>query len=53
VEVFIRAIPLVVKQIKKVLFVVVGDGDQRKYLEDLAKKLNVIENVMFLVDCNI
>jgi len=44
----IRAIPTIVKKRKDVIFLIVGDGPQRKKLEDLAKELNVWPYVKFI-----
>lgn len=43
----IRAIPKVISKHKNVSFIVVGDGAERKMLEELAKKLKVNNNVKF------
>lgn len=47
VDVLIRAIPNVVREYKKVKFVIVGDGEQRRYLEDLVRELGVSDFVRF------
>lgn len=39
----IKAIPEIIKKHKKVVFVIIGDGDQREELEKLAKSLGVSE----------
>lgn len=43
----IKAAPAVLNKNKNVNFVVIGEGDRRKGLEDLAKKLNVYEKFRF------
>lgn len=45
-DVVIRALPLVMKQIPDVVYLIVGDGAYRKELEDLAKALGVRERVI-------
>lgn len=39
----IKAMPKIIKKHKKIVFVIIGDGDQRKELEDLTEKLKVAE----------
>lgn len=39
---------LVIKKTQNVTFVIVGDGDEREFLEDLAKKLKVYNNFRFV-----
>lgn len=43
----IEAIPEVIKKYPNALFLFVGQGDQKEELEQLAKKLNVLQYVMF------
>lgn len=47
VETLIRAVPLVLKEIPSVVFVVLGDGEDRHYLKDLTKSLSVEKKVIF------
>lgn len=47
-EVFIRAIPEVLKEVGDVKFRVIGDGFQRSFLEELAVDLGVGDSVEFL-----
>lgn len=47
VEYLIRAIPLITRKVKDVFFIVGGDGSLRKYHEQLAHELGVIQNVLF------
>ena len=47
IEMLIKAIPLVLKQVPQAAFVIVGDGEQRAYLEGLANSLKVSNNVRF------
>jgi len=48
VELLIKAIPLVVNEIPDVEFIIAGEGGQRAYLENMAKKLSVSEHVRFV-----
>jgi glycosyltransferase involved in cell wall biosynthesis len=48
VETLIKAVPLVLKQIPDVKFLIVGEGNQKKYLIDLVRSLNIVENVKFI-----
>lgn len=48
VETFIRAIPIVVNQFQNVNFVVVGDGDERKMLEQLSCELGINDKIKFV-----
>lgn len=47
VESLIRAIPLVLSNIPDATFVIVGDGEQRNYLENLAISLGVRDSIRF------
>lgn len=47
-EYYIEAIPDVIKKNKKVIFFIIGDGEDRKKLNDLSIKLNIQENLKFL-----
>ena len=47
VEYLIRAIPLITRKVKDVFFIVGGNGSLRKYHEQLAHELGVIQNVLF------
>lgn len=46
-EYLIKAVPAVLKANKNVTFVVIGEGDQRQELEDLAKRLGVDNKFRF------
>ncbi|MEM0464172.1 glycosyltransferase [Pyrobaculum sp.] len=46
-EYLIRAIPLVLKEKKNVVFVMGGDGPLRSYYEKLARELGVLQYVIF------
>ncbi len=46
-ETLVRAIPLVLKQVPQTNFIIIGDGVQKIYLQDLAKSLGVIDKVEF------
>lgn len=48
VDRIINAIPLVVSQYKDVIFLVVGDGEERNNLENLANKLNIKDYIKFI-----
>lgn len=45
---FIEALPLVKKSCPMVKFIIIGDGEDRKKLEDQANALNVSDSVIFL-----
>jgi glycosyltransferase involved in cell wall biosynthesis len=47
VQMLIRAIPLVLSQIPGARFIIGGDGEQREYLQDLARSLGVSQSVTF------
>ncbi len=47
-ETIIKSIPNVRREFPDVRFIIIGDGSQRQYLEDLAKSLNCSQNVQFL-----
>ena len=47
-ETIIRCIPYVIKEFPDARFLIIGDGSQKNYLEDLAKSLNCSGNVEFL-----
>lgn len=47
VEYLLRAIPLVLAR-RRAEFIITGDGDQRKQLEELAQSLNLQDSVKFL-----
>lgn len=54
-DILIRAIPEVIKQIPNAIFMIVGDGPDRRYYEQLIKELGVFKNVRmpgFVVDVN-
>jgi len=48
VESLIRAIPLVLGNIPNAKFIIAGDGEQRNYLETLAKSLRVSDRIRFV-----
>jgi len=48
VETLINAIPLVLSQAPVAKFIIGGDGKQKGYLEDVANRLGVSENVNFI-----
>ena len=47
-ESFVKAIPLILGKVPRARFVIVGDGEQRGYLESLATSLGVWASVKFL-----
>jgi len=47
-ETLIRSVPLVLKQIPEVKFIIAGNGAQENYLKDLAKSLNVLDSITFI-----
>ncbi|MEJ2627862.1 MAG: glycosyltransferase family 4 protein [bacterium] len=44
----LKAVPEIISQYPDVLFLLVGDGELKKYLIKLTKKLNIIDKVLFL-----
>ena len=48
VEVFVEAVPLVLKEIKNVKFIMLGGGPLEPKLKELARKLGVYENIVFV-----
>src|SRR4030095_15419304 len=42
---FIRALPLIKHHIPNVFYLIVGSGEEEKYLRDLAATLGVVKNV--------
>jgi glycosyltransferase involved in cell wall biosynthesis len=48
IEMLLRAIPIILEQVPGTRFVIGGDGEQRNYLKDLASKLGILRNVMFI-----
>ena len=48
VDVFIKAVPLVLKKMKNVKFVMLGGGPLEPKLKELAGKLGVYENIVFV-----
>lgn len=48
VEMFVKAIPLVLKRIKNVKFVMLGGGPLEPKLKKLARRLEVYENMVFI-----
>jgi len=48
VEMLVKAIPLVLEQTPEAKFVIVGNGKQRKYLENLAISLEISDSIRFV-----
>jgi glycosyltransferase involved in cell wall biosynthesis len=48
VETLIRAIPLVLKEVPDVKFIIVGKGSEEEKLKNLAKELRISESVRFV-----
>ena len=48
VEMLIRAIPLVLRQFPEARFIIGGDGEQKEYLQDLAKSLGISDSTRFI-----
>jgi len=48
VEVFVEAVPLVLKEIKNVKFIMLGGGSLEPKLKELARKLGVYDNILFV-----
>ncbi len=47
IETLVRAIPLVLKEVPEARFIIGGQGEQRNYLEKLAKDLAICDSVRF------
>jgi glycosyltransferase involved in cell wall biosynthesis len=47
VETFIRAMPIVLAKFPEARFIIGGEGEQRRYLENLARSLRVEKHVIF------
>lgn len=47
-EYLIKAIPEIVKTCKNVQIAIIGDGDQKQHLIDVAKQLGVLDHIKFL-----
>lgn len=47
VDVFIKTIPLLKKKLKNAVYVVAGDGEEKKRLQALASRLDITENIEF------
>lgn len=48
VETLIKAVPIVLKEIPNAVFIVIGDGEQKHNLVNLAESLNVKNNIRFI-----
>jgi len=48
VDVFVKTMPLVLKEMKNVKFVMLGGGPLESKLKELARKLGVYENILFV-----
>lgn len=48
VEMLIRAIPLILRQVTQTMFIIAGDGEQRDYLRNLANSLGVSSAIKFV-----
>lgn len=47
-DIFVKAIPLVLSHISNVRFLILGDGSMKKELVSIAKRLGVLRNIYFL-----
>jgi glycosyltransferase involved in cell wall biosynthesis len=47
-ETFIRAMPLVLKQIHSVKFIIAGEGERKDYFIKLSKRMNVFDSIEFV-----
>ncbi len=47
-ETLIRAIPLVLRTIPEAKFIIIGEGEQKEYLEEMARSLHVLDSIIFL-----
>jgi len=45
---FLRAIRIVLKQNDQIIFIIWGDGSQKKFLIEMAKELKIYDNVKFM-----
>lgn len=52
VKLLIESIPYVIEKIKNVKFVIIGDGPEKTNLENLALKLGVKDNILFIGKVN-
>lgn len=48
VQTFVRSIPLIKETVPEAVFVIVGDGTERKSLEELAKSLGIYDSTRFI-----
>jgi len=48
IDIVIKSLPDVIKQVPDLVYVVIGDGTEKKYLKDLAADIGVSKNVNFL-----
>ena len=48
IESLVRSVPLVLKEVPDVKFIIAGDGGQRKYLENLARELGIATSTRFV-----
>lgn len=48
VEMLVRAIPLILGEVPEAQFIIGGDGEQKTYLENLAKSLGISNSVSFV-----
>jgi glycosyltransferase involved in cell wall biosynthesis len=44
----IRAVPLILQSVPEAKFLIIGEGKQKKYLEDMALSLHVLDSIIFL-----
>ncbi|MDK0690983.1 glycosyltransferase family 4 protein [Clostridium perfringens] len=47
-EYFIKALPLIIKENKKVKFLIIGEGEKKEELIEIAESIGVIDNVIFM-----
>lgn len=50
-RILLKAIPKIVKELENVKFLFAGEGEERNHSEQMAKKLNVEDNVIFMGIC--
>lgn len=48
VETLVKAVPMILKEISEVRFVIAGEGEQKDYLMNLAKSLKIFEKIKFV-----
>ena len=47
-DMLIKALPEILKHIPDLLYAIIGDGEEKAYLQALASELNVVDSVLFM-----